>query len=199
MAGEPREVTRLLQAIDAGREDARTRLVSLLYEPLRKLAHGLMQAERPGHTLQPTALVHEAWLKLVGSEQLQWQNRAHFFGAAAETMRRILVEHARRHAAAKRGGGVAHVSIHEHPDLEDPRADPDEPLTGVVSLDSALASMEADDRYRQKCAIVKLRCFACLTNEEVGRVLDLSVATVKRDWAFAKAWLYREMSRNNHP
>ncbi len=199
MGGEPTQVTRLLEAVNAGEDGAWGDLVSLLYDSLRRQAHRLMQAERPGHTLQATALVHEAWFKLVGDGQTRWENQAHFFGAAADAMRRILVDHGRRHQAVKRGGNVRLVPLDDERDMPARVAVPDEALADLEALDTALAKMETIERYRQKCAIVKLRCFGGLTIDETAKVLRKSTATVKRDWTFANAWLHREMTAGDRP
>jgi RNA polymerase sigma factor (TIGR02999 family) len=199
MGGEPTQVTRLLEAVNAGEDGAWGDLVSLLYDSLRRQAHRLMRAERPGHTLQATALVHEAWFKLVGDGHTRWENQAHFFGAAADAMRRILVDHARRHRAVKRGGNARSVPLDEERDSAAMIAVPDEAISDLEALDTALAKMEAIERHSQKSAIVKLRCFGGLTIEETAKVLRKSAATVKRDWTFAKAWLHREMTAGDRP
>jgi RNA polymerase sigma factor (TIGR02999 family) len=178
------EVTRLLDALRGGDSNAEGELLSLVYTELRKMAATKMAREQPGHTLQPTALVHEAWLRL-GDQR--FDNRAHFFGAAAEAMRRILVETARRKHALRRGGGHAHV------DLADlPIAMP-EPDGEVLAMHEALDRLAEHDA--QKAELVKLRYFAGLSIEETASVLGISERTAKRHWTFARAWLLDEMGR----
>ncbi len=160
-------------------------LLPLVYEELRRLAASRMAGENPGHTLQPTALVHEAWLRLGGVRDLRWQNRAHFFGAAAEAMRRILVENARRKQRLKRGGDCVRVDF-ERVELPSPMADDD-----LLALDEALERLAAFDA--RAAEVVKLCFFVGLTQEEAARELNVSVATVERRWAFARAWLFREV------
>jgi len=181
----PSEVTQVQEAVGQGDETASTRLMSLVYDELHKLASACMRHERPDHTLQATALVHEAYLRLVGESDVHWQSRAHFFGAAAEVMRRILVDHARARLAVRRGGDRARLPLDEMLDWteQQPRE--------VVSIDEALAALEAFDERKGK--IVKLRFFGGLTTEEIAELLDVSVRTVKREWRYAKAWLYREI------
>jgi RNA polymerase sigma factor (TIGR02999 family) len=176
------EVTRLLEALNAGDGDARERLIPLVYDELRKLAGGYMSRERPGHTLQPTALVNEAWLKLADQSRVEWKGRAHFFGIAAQAMRRILIDHHRRRSAARRAGRAV--------TLIDAAETFDDPLDFII-LDDALDKLaELDPRAAR---IVELRFFGGLTVEETAEVLDVSVPTVKRDWRMAKAWLYRRL------
>ncbi|MEO8451736.1 MAG: sigma-70 family RNA polymerase sigma factor [Gemmatimonadota bacterium] len=178
------DVTELLQRLQAGSEDVYDQLIPILYGELRSLASSYLRGERPDHTLQPTALVHEAFLKLVDQRSTTWQNRAHFFGIAAQAMRRILVDHARRHRAEKRGAGRGitledHMMLTEAPDVD------------VLLVDSALDRLAALDARQAR--VVELRFFAGLGNEEVAEVLGISLATVKRDWILAKAWLQREL------
>jgi len=146
-----------------------------------------MSRERPGHSLQTTAVVHEAYLRLIDQKHVQWQNRAHFFAIAAEMMRRILITHAQSHAYAKRGGGTVNVSLDEAAILSSERA------SELIALDEALTSLTAIDSRRSQ--VVELRFFGGLSNEEIAEVLKISRNTVTRDWNVAKAWLYREMSR----
>ena len=191
MSQTPADVTRLLRAIHGGDTDARTDLWSLVYDELRRLAGAQMARERGEHTLQATALVHEAWLRLC--EVPGWESRAHFFGVAAEAMRRILVEHARRRAALRRGGGMQRVTR-----LDLGVAEPaDGGLSGMpddlAALDGALTRLEGTGRHVRKCEVVKLRFFVGLTVEQTAEVLGISVSSVKRDWEFAKAWLSREV------
>ncbi len=181
-----REVTQLLVEWSNGDQAALDRLMPLVHEELRRLAHQHMRRERPGHTLQTTALLNEAYLRLVGQKSVHWQNRAHFFAIAAQMMRRILVDYARKRGYAKRGGGVRQVSLDEAADLAQDRA------AGLLLLDSALTSLGSVDP--QQGRIVELRYFGGLTVEETAEALGLSVDKVKREWTTAKAWLYREMS-----
>ncbi len=180
------DVTLLLKAIERGDSRAMDRLFPLVYEELRRLAAAKMADERSGHTLQPTALVHEAWLRLGGENSPQWKGGAHFFGAAAEAMRRILVDHARARKAMRRGGGVAHQSVD---DLEIPVEE--------KSDDQLLATNDALEEFSRvdpvKAELVKLRYFVGLTMEEVATAQGISLATAKRSWSYARAWLYREM------
>jgi RNA polymerase sigma factor (TIGR02999 family) len=182
----PPDVTRLLLDWSHGDRTALDRLMPLVYDELRALAGRSLRSERSGHTLQATALVHEAYLKLVDQRQVRWQDRAHFFAVAAKLMRRILVDHARRHAAIKRGGGQPGRPLDE----ADAQAQP-APLVDWLALDRALDRLAAlDDRQAR---IVELRFFGGLTIEETARVLQVSAATVKDEWSFARGWLYREM------
>jgi RNA polymerase sigma factor (TIGR02999 family) len=158
----------------------------LVYEELRRLAHRYLSRERTGHTLQSTALVHEAYLRLAGQNPPQWQNRAHFFGIAAHIMRQILVEYARGRSAAKRGGNALTLT------LDDAVALPQQTDVDVVALDKALGELSGLDA--QQGRIVELRFFAGLTIEDTSEVLGVSPATVKRDWVTARAWLFRAMT-----
>ena len=186
------EVTRILSAIEQGDPDAAGELLPLVYEELRNLAAQKLAQETPGQTLQPTALVHEAYLRLVTSTQQQredapsWENRGHFFAAAAEAMRRILVENARRKHAVKRGGGKARVPLEEfHRVTESPE--------DLLDLDDALTRFAAEQP--DKARLVQLRFFAGLSNPDAAASLGISVATAERWWAFARAWLYSELQR----
>ena len=183
----PHEITQLLIDWNNGSQDALDQLYPLVYEELRRLAHRYMSGERPGHTLQTTAVVHEAYLRLIDQKHVQWQNRAHFFAIAAQMMRRILITHAQSHAYAKRGGGALMVSLDEAAILSQERAGE------LLALDDALKSLTALDPRRSQ--VVELRFFGGLSNEEIGEVLKVSPNTVTRDWNVAKAWLYREMSK----
>jgi RNA polymerase sigma factor (TIGR02999 family) len=183
----PHEITHLLIAWSNGSQDALEQLYPLVYEELRRLAHRYMSRERPGHTLQTTAVVHEAYLRLIDQRHAQWQNRAHFFAIAAQMMRRILITHAQSHAYAKRGGGTLKVSLDEAAVLSQERAGE------LLALDDALGSLTALDPRRSQ--VVELRFFGGLSNEEIAEVLKISPNTVTRDWNVAKAWLYREMSK----
>src|SRR5712692_138984 len=181
------EVTQLLIAWSKGDKAARDKLTPLVYEELRRLAHHYMSHERPGHTLQTTALINEAYLRLVNRKGVHWQNRAHFFAIAATLMRSILVDHARSHAYAKRGGGARKIALDEAMIISQQRA------AEVVALDDALK--ELADFDPQQSRIVELRFFGGLTIEETAEALDLSPATIKREWNTARAWLYRELSK----
>ena len=183
----PHEVTQLLIDWSNGSQDAVEHLFPLVYEELRRLAHRYMRRERPGHTLQTTAVVHEAYLRLIDQNHVQWQNRAHFFAIAAQMMRRILITHAQSHAYTKRGGGALKVSLDEAAVLSPARAGE------LIALDEALKSLAVIDVRRSQ--VVELRFFGGLSNEEIAEVLKISPNTVTRDWNVAKAWLYREMSK----
>jgi RNA polymerase sigma factor (TIGR02999 family) len=179
------EVTRLLDAAAAGDRDAAAELLPLVYDELRKLAAARMAAERAGHTLDATALVHEAYLRLVGpADDRRWDGRGHFFAAAAEAMRRILVEAARRKGRVRHGGGRRRVELTDHAAA----APPDE----LLALDEALDRLAARDRT--KADVVKLRFFAGLTVPQVAAALEISVATAERHWAFARTWLFAELN-----
>jgi len=179
------EITRFLDQLADGDEHAAERLLEVVYAELRLLATAKLAQEAPGHTLQPTALVHEAWLRLVGDEARDWKSRRYFFGACAEAMRRILVESARKKARLKRGGDRRRV------ELEDLRAD--EPLAtlDLLALDEALAKLTAEDA--PKAELVELRFFAGLTLEQAAATLGISPATADRHWAYARAFLYHEI------
>jgi len=181
------EVTQLLLAWSDGDRTALDKLTPLVYEELRRMAHRYMSRERPGHTLQTTALVNEAYLRLVNREAVQWQNRAHFFGIAAQVMRHILVDHARSHAYQKRGGGNQTISLDEAMVVSQERA------AEVVALDDVLKELANIDP--QQSRIVELRFFGGLTIEETAVVVGLSPATIKREWSTAKAWLYHELAK----
>jgi RNA polymerase sigma factor (TIGR02999 family) len=177
------EVTRILNAIEQGEPQAAEKLLALVYDELRKLAALKMAHEAPGQTLQATALVHEAWLRLGGERQPEWQNRAHFFAAAAEAMRRILIDNARRKKAVRHGGGVERVDF----DSLDLAVGMDDQQ--LLALHEALEQFAAKDPV--KAELVKLRFFAGLTIEQAAQVLGFSEPTAKRHWAYARAWLYR--------
>jgi RNA polymerase sigma factor (TIGR02999 family) len=180
------ELTVILQRIDAGDPRAANELLPLVYEELRKLAAQKMARENPGQTLQATALVHEAWLRLGGDDQPEWQNRAHFFAAAAEAMRRSLIDNARRKNYARHGGGAQRVSLDA---LELAATMDDEQL---LALHEALDQLAGHDA--EKAQVVKLRFFAGLTNGQTAQVLGVSEPTIKRHWSYARAWLFREMN-----
>ena len=189
MGSVANDVTRLLGELRSGNEDAVAKLVPLLYRELRRMAGAYLSSERRDHTLQPTALVHEAYLRLVDQRNVQWQNRQHFFGVAAQVMRRILVDHARGHEAVKRGGAVAKVSLEEVAVVSKERS------AELLALDEALTRLAAFDP--QQARIIELRFFGGLTVEEAAEVLSISPATVKRDWNMAKAWLTREVRKES--
>jgi RNA polymerase sigma factor (TIGR02999 family) len=178
------EVSTLLRAWSGGDQNALEKLTPIVYEELHKLARRYMRRERPGHSLQTTALVNEAYTRLVDYKRMQWQNRAHFFAVSAQLMRRILVDHARRHNL-KRGGGVQHVSLDEASVVggED---------TDLVALDDAMNSLARLDP--RKVQVVEMRFFGGLSVEETAEVLKISTVTVKRDWRAAKTWLFRELT-----
>jgi len=181
------DVTRILQAVEHGDAQAATELLTLVYEELRRVAAHKMANEAPGQTLQPTALVHEAWLHLGGEEQPAWKNRAHFFGAAAEAMRRILVDRARRKQALKRGGNLERVDLDA---VELPLPMPDDQL---LALNEALDRLTTVDT--RAAEMVKLCFFVGLTQEEAARELGVSLATAERIWGFARLWLLREVRK----
>ena len=186
------EVTRLLQGWRDGDREALDSLLPLVYEELRRLAHFQLRNERPGHTLQSAALVHEAYLRLVGLNSLQWEGRTHFFAVAARVMRQVLVDYARRHGAAKRGGSVCKLSLEEA--MIAPLGK--EKDVDVVALDEALLALARIDARQSR--VVEMRFFAGLSLSEISDVLEVGPATVQRDWTAARAWLHREMSRNIH-
>ena len=179
------DVTRLLARWTDGDEAALEQLVPIVHEELRRLARRQMAGERPGHTLQPTALVNEAYLRLVNLKQMQWQNRAHFFAMGARLMRRILVDFARSRGYQKRGGGAQRVSFTQA------LAVAEAPSTDVVKLDDALEALARVDA--RKSRVVELRFFGGLSVDETAEVLQVSRETVKRDWTFAKLWLLRQL------
>lgn len=178
-------VTALLNKAALGDSGAAAQVVPLIYEELRRLAARYMAGEKAGHTLQTTALVHEAYLRLVDRRQTTWQNRIHFFGAAAGVMRRILVDHARARLAEKRGGGAAHLSLEEALVFSDDQSEE------LVRLDEALERLRQLDPRQSR--VVELRFFAGLSVEETSSILGVSPKTVKRDWSVARAWLHREL------
>ena len=181
----PQDVTQLLIQLTDGNRAVLDELLPLIYAELRSLAANYLRREQPGHTLQPTALVHEAYLRLVNQTQVRWQNRAHFFGVAAQMMRRILVDHARSRQAEKRGSDAARLSLDENIDVSVERA------AELVALDEALEALARFDE--QKSRIVELRFFGGLSVEETAEVLGVSAPTVKRQWRMAKAWLYGQV------
>jgi RNA polymerase sigma-70 factor (ECF subfamily) len=181
------EITALLRGARQGDENAAAKLVPLVYKELRRLANHYFKGERPGHTLQPTAVVHDALLQLLGKQEVDWQNRAHFFAVAAQSMRRILVDYARSHGAEKRGGSYQRVS------LEDVFVVSRERLVELLILDQALERLQKWDKRLGR--MVELRFFGGMTEEETAEVLGVSVRTVKRDWKVAQAWLHGEMTK----
>jgi len=182
------EIGRLLRAWSDGDQNALNGLTPIVYEELRRLAHHYMDRERPGHTLQTTALVNEAYMRLVDYKRMKWQDRAHFFAVAAQVMRRILVDHARSHNV-KRGAGVQHVSLDDVAIVNAGRAS--DPSVDFVALDDALNALARLDS--RKVQIIEMRFFGGLSVEETAEVLKVSPATVRRDWSIAKFWLYREL------
>lgn len=185
-AVSPQDITGLLQAWSEGQQDALQRLTPVVYAELRRLAHHYMAGERTGHTLQSTALVHEAYLRLVDSSRVRWQNRAHFFAVSSQLMRRILVDFARSRQYAKRGGKAPRLSLDEVAIVSDDCAE-------LAALDDALNALAALDP--RKCQVVELRFFGGLSVEETSEVLKVSAETVMRDWRLAKVWLRRELRR----
>jgi RNA polymerase sigma factor (TIGR02999 family) len=188
MAAPKDDVTRLLRAWSDGDEQALNDLMPAVYSEVRKLARSYLRRERPDHTLQATALVNEAYLRLIDQKQVRWNNRAHFFGIAAQMMRRVLVDHARGHNAEKRGSGEAPVVLDEALEIAANAQNVD-----VIAVDEALAVLAKLDERQAR--IVELRFFAGLGIEETAEVIGLSPATVKREWAAARAWLRRELER----
>ena len=180
------DVTALLGEWSRGNRTALTQLLPVVYAELRRVAARQLRNERADHTLQPTALVHEVYMRLVGQRQVDWHDRAHFFGVAAQVMRRILIDHARRHGASKRGDGVCAVPIDEARDVA-----ASQPEVPFLALDHSLDRLEKIDPQLAK--IVELRVFGGLTIEEAARVLTVSPSTAKRDWRAAKAWLTRDL------
>jgi RNA polymerase sigma factor (TIGR02999 family) len=187
MASQPEAVSDLLRAWGRGNVQARDDLLPLVYRDLKRRAAAYLRRERRGHTLQPTALVHEAYLRLIGQDRVAWQNRAHFFGIAAHMMRRILVDHAREHQAAKRPGAGLRVALDDNVGASRPID------CEVLMLEEALEQLARVDERQAR--IVELRYFAGMSEQEVAAVLSLSRATVTREWQTARAWLYRRMTK----
>jgi RNA polymerase sigma factor (TIGR02999 family) len=183
----PEQVTQILEAVGTGDEQAAEKLLPLLYEELRRLAAARMAQVAPGQTLQPTALVHEAWLRLVGGKQQFWNSRGHFFAAAAEAMRRILVERARRRSAEKHGGGLRRVDLDQVDIAEEANSDV------LLALDEALTALTGRDATAAQ--LIKLRFFAGLPNAQAAELLGVPERTAKRSWAYARAWLYQEIRK----
>lgn len=181
----PGQVTQLLKQWSEGDTEVLEELLPLVYRELRKVAAGYLRKERSNHTLQPTALVHEAYLKLLGQDRTHWSNRAHFFAIAAQAMRRILVDHARKEKAAKRGGPLAAISLEDAPQLGRSRS------IDLIALDLALERLTKLDERQAR--VVELRFFGGLTVEETSQIMDLSERTVAREWQMARAWLRDQM------
>ncbi len=189
MPHDATEITRLLDAASRGQAQATEQLLPLVYDELRRLAGGLMSRERPGQTLQPTALVHEAYMRLLGSQPLTWQNRAHFFGAAATAMRRILIDRARHVKAARVKAVAADVDALVSADGFGPGQDADD----LIALDAALVELAARDQRQHD--VVMLRYFAGLTIEQTAEALSISTGTVKNEWSYARAWLLHQIEK----
>lgn len=183
---EPPDTTQLLRELSQGRREALDGLMPIVYEELRRIAHAQLRRERPGHTLSTTAVVHEAYLRLVDIEQVEWQDRAHFFAMASRVMRRILIDYARARKREKRGGDAVQVPLAEALDV------PVQQAEELLALNEALERLEAASE--RQCRVVEYRCFGGLSVEETAAVLGTSPATVKRDWAFSRAWLNRELT-----
>lgn len=183
------QITQQLIAWSNGDQTALDQLIPVVYQELRRMADRFLRHESAGHTLQPTALVHEAWLRLIDQTRVNWQNRAQFFGVAAQMMRRILVDHAKTKHREKRGGNAVKLSLDEVINLSQERA------ADLIALDEALESLGNFDR--RKCSVVELRYFGGLSVEETAEVLSVSPDTVMRDWKLAKAWLYQQLGEGN--
>ena len=188
MDSAPPTITQLLSEWSAGDREALDRLMPLVYDELRRLARSYLRRERPDHTLQATALVHEAYMRLIDQHSVTWQNRAHFFGIASQMMRRILVNHALAKATDKRGGHAEKLSLDRAIVVDGERE------VDLIALDDALKELETTDA--RQCRIVELRFFGGLSIEETAEVLKLSPATVKREWSTAKLWLRRQIAKN---
>ena len=185
------QLTRVLEQIQQGNEKAGDELLPLVYEELRKLAAHKMAGEAPGQTLQPTALVHEAWLRLTGAENKTWDSQGHFFAAAAEAMRRILIERARAKSRLRRGSRAEHVPL-DHVTIAS-----EDPSETVLAINEALDRLTARDPF--KAEVVKMRYFVGLRQDEIAHALGVSEPTVRRHWAIARAWLYAEMKAKEGP
>lgn len=186
MSSDRPGVTQLLEAWSQGDETALDKVMPLVYDELHRMARRFMSRQKPGHTLQATALINEAFIKLVGQEEKHWQNRAHFFAVAAQAMRHILVDYARSQQSNKRGGNEQRIEFDEALSVSNDRA------SEIVALDDALVELARVDP--RKCRVVELRYFGGLSVEETAKILDISTITVMRDWSMAKAWLYRELT-----
>ena len=185
------DITRILAAIEQGDARVADQLLPLVYEELRRLAAAKMSQEPTGQTLQATALVHEAYIRLVGSENQNWSGRTHFFAAAAEAMRRILIENARRKQSLKRGGRFKRI------DLDDVKVTVEDPSTSLIAIDEALTKLAQKDSGLAE--LVKLRYFAGLTLEQVAKIQGISSRTARSYWAYARAWLHREITKADEP
>lgn len=183
------DVTQILQNWSGGDTEAPALLMPFVYDELRRLARVFLAKERGDHTLQPTALVHEAYVRLVDQTRVNWQNRAHFYGIASSMMRRVLIDHARAHATDKRGGATIHLSI------DDIQVSIEERAAALLDLDEVLEKLKKMDE--RKCKIVEMRFFGGLSDEEIAEVLEVSTRTVLRDWKTARLWLYRELTLEN--
>jgi RNA polymerase sigma factor (TIGR02999 family) len=191
MSEPVQDITQILQQWSDGDEAAVDSLFPLVYDELRRLARSYLSKERSGHTLQPTALVHEAYMRLIDQTRTTWQSRVHFYAVAANMMRRILVNHARDRATEKRGGSAQRFSIENIEIL------PDQTAGDLLELDEALEKLKQIDE--RKCRVVDMRFFGGLNEAEIAEVLCVNEKTVRRDWQFAKLWLYRELSQSEHP
>ena len=189
------EVTILLKQAREGNRDAAEKLVAAVYSQLRKIARRFLSQERANHTLQATALVHEAYLQMIDQKEMNWANRAHFFAVSSQLMRHILVDHARARNAEKRGGAAAKVSLDETGviPLDFVATMQEQHYPQLIMLDTALSKLEQLDP--QQSRVIELRFFGGLTEEEIATVMDISLSTVKREWKAARAWLYREMAK----
>jgi len=187
MAASPHDVTKLLQRWREGDQAALDELTPLVYDELHRLAHRYISHERPSHTLQTTALVDEAYVRLVEKKDIPWENRAHFFAVSAQIMRRILVDYARQSHSAKRGGAAQKVTLDEQALVSGKRS------AALVALDEAMHALA--EVHPRRTEVVELRYFGGLNNHEIAEVLKVSETTVERDWRFAKAWLYRELQQ----
>jgi RNA polymerase sigma factor (TIGR02999 family) len=189
------EVTILLKQVKEGNRDAAEKLVAAVYSQLRKMARRFLSQERANHTLQATALVHEAYLQMIDQKEMNWANRAHFFAVSAQLMRHILVDHARARNAGKRGGAAAKVSLDETGviPLDFVATMQEKHYPQLIMLDTALSKLEQLDP--QQSRVIELRFFGGLTEEEIATVMDISLSTVKREWKAARAWLHREMAK----
>lgn len=183
------DVTQILRDWSSGDQDAPQRLMPFVYDELRRQARGYLSRERGSHTLQPTALVHEAFLKLVDQTRVDWQNRAHFYGIAANMMRRVLIDHARGLATGKRGGGAVRLSV------DDVDLPIEERAASFLALDEALENLAKFDERKAK--VVEMRFFGGLTDDEIAQALDVTDRTVQRDWRSARLWLLRELSQQD--
>lgn len=183
----PSEITQILQDWNEGNEDAKERLLPFVYEELKRQARVLMSRERNNHTLQPTALVHEAFMRLSEQSGIDWQNRKHFFGIASRLMRQILVDHARTHGAAKRGSNPIHFSV------DDVQIPVEDRAASIIALDEVLEKLAEFDERQSK--IVEMRFFGGMNNNEIADALEISERTVGREWQSARLWLYRELNQ----